>query len=33
MVWRLQGGLDDGTGSGELDDGAGSREIFSGRFW
>jgi hypothetical protein len=32
-VWRLQGGLDDGTGSGKVDDGAGSREIFGGKFW
>jgi hypothetical protein len=30
---RLQGGLDDGTGSGEVDDSAGSREIFGGKFW
>jgi hypothetical protein len=30
---RLQGGLDDDTGSREVDDGTGSREIFSGKIW
>jgi hypothetical protein len=29
---RLQGGLDDGTGSGEVDDGMGSREFLAGNF-
>jgi hypothetical protein len=33
MAWRCQGGLKDGTDSGEVDDGAGSREIFGGKFW
>jgi hypothetical protein len=33
MARRLQGGLDDGTGSGEVDDSVGSREIFGGKFW
>jgi hypothetical protein len=33
IAWRLQGGLDNGTSSGEVDDGAGSREIFDGKFW
>jgi hypothetical protein len=32
-VQRLQGGLDDGTGSGEVDDSKGSREIFGWKFW
>jgi hypothetical protein len=31
-VWRLRGGLDDGTGSGEVDDGASSREFSAGDF-
>jgi hypothetical protein len=30
---RLQGGVNDGMGSGEVDDVAGSREIFGGKFW
>jgi hypothetical protein len=30
---RLQGGLDDGTGSKEVDDRASSREIFDEKFW
>jgi hypothetical protein len=29
---RLQGGLDDGTGSGEVDDGMGSKEFLAGNF-
>jgi hypothetical protein len=33
MAWRLQGGLDDGLGSGEVDDGPGSKEIFNKKFW
>jgi hypothetical protein len=33
MVRKLQGGLNNGTGSEEVDDGEGSREIFSGKFW
>jgi hypothetical protein len=33
MVWRLRGGLKDGTGSGEVNDSTGSREIFGGKFW
>jgi hypothetical protein len=33
MARRVQGGLDDGTGSGEVDDDTGSREIFGGKFW
>jgi hypothetical protein len=32
MVWRLQGGLNDGMGSREVDDSVGSREIFMGNF-
>jgi hypothetical protein len=32
MVWRLQGGLDDGTCSGEVDNGVGSREILGMKF-
>jgi hypothetical protein len=32
MTARLQGGLNDGTGSGQVDDGTGSMEIFGGKF-
>jgi hypothetical protein len=28
-VWRLQGGLDDGTGSEKVNDDVGSREILA----
>jgi hypothetical protein len=33
MVWRLQGGLDDGTSSEEVDNGVSSMEIFGRKFW
>jgi hypothetical protein len=33
MAQRLQGGLNDDTGSREVDDGVGSREFFDGKFW
>jgi hypothetical protein len=33
MAQRLQGGLDDSTGSGEVDDIVGFRENFGGKFW
>jgi hypothetical protein len=32
MAWRIQGGLNDDTGSKEVDDASGSREIFDGIF-
>jgi hypothetical protein len=33
MARRLQGGLDDGTGSGEVNNSASSKENFGGKFW
>jgi hypothetical protein len=33
MAWRLRGGHDDDTCSGEVNDGVSSREIFGGKFW
>jgi hypothetical protein len=33
MVWRLQGGLDDGMGSEEVDDVTGSKKIFGLKIW
>jgi hypothetical protein len=33
MARRLQGGLDNGTSSGEVDDDTGSMEIFAAKFW
>jgi hypothetical protein len=32
-AWRLRGGLDDGTESGEVDSDTGSRENFGRKFW
>jgi hypothetical protein len=33
MVWRLQGGLDDGMGFEEVDDVTGSKKIFGLKIW
>jgi hypothetical protein len=33
MVWRLQGGLDDGMGSEEVDDVTCSKKIFDLKIW
>jgi hypothetical protein len=33
MTRRLQGGLNDGMGSGEVNDDVDSREIFDRKFW